>query len=191
MWSMRRGHRARWTFPPQAALWLCGLLVSGLVWALQRTLESRGLNYPDAPIVISHSEVVLIAPDSTPVKVVFSDRKQRQPDEVYYLTRKEPGYFLKGRIICRNTSAHSAEALQLAVVLLDALYNPVQMFAQPELSSARQLTTLLPAGTERTFHWEQKIPTADFVAVAVAVTRARLSNGTVWQASNEELIDIF
>lgn len=168
---------------------------AGIVWALERRIASQGHNYPSAPVVITRSDVTLIAPSSQPAKLVVTDRTTSR-EETYYLTRDEPGYRLQGKIVCRNDSAKTVEAVQLTIVLFDGSYQPVQTFVQQEVSSRQRLMTLLPAHAEREFVWEQPLDlttgsAARFVEVAVVVTRVRFADSNMWLAPRDELIAVF
>ena len=180
-----------WRAPSAGIVCLSCILIGGSVFALQRKLGSKSLNYPGSPVVITRSDVTLITPSSDPVKVVVSDAKKRKSDEVYYLTRDEPGYLLKGKVVCRNTSLQTVEAIQLAVVLLDAFHNPAKKIFQLELSSTQRLSTLLPIRSERELGWEQAVSSGEISEVAVVVVQAQFANSTVWTAPREELVDIF
>lgn len=172
---------------------VAGLCVAALraVQAVEYKLASKSLNYQGAPVVITQSDVTLIGPSTEPIKVVVSDKKQRAPDQVYYLTQDEAGYRLKGMLICRNESGRTVEALQLAVVQLDAFYNRIQSALKIELSSTQQMATLLPMRTERQFSWERAVSSGEASAVAVVVTHAQFADSSVWSAPREELVDIF
>lgn len=175
-------------------LTLC-VSVAGIAWALERRILSQGHNYPSAPVVITRSDVTLIAPSSTPAKLVVTDRTTSR-EETYYLTRDEAGYRLQGKIACRNDSAKTVEAVQLTIVLFDGSYRPVQTFVQQEVSSRQRLVTLLPTRAEREFAWEQPLDlttgsAARFVEVAVIVTRVRFVDSSVWLAPRDELVSVF
>ena len=170
-----------------------GLFVGGSsLLALQREVASKTHAYTNTPVAIRHSYVKLIEMFSTPTLMAIPGMKTK-PARVRYANRagQMPSrYVLEGELRCRNQSSKTVEALGLIIVPLDAFHQAVQTLGS-ERSSTHHVIARIPRQTEQRVTWEQEVGSPDVFEVAVVVTRVRFEDGTVWEAPEEELIDMF
>jgi hypothetical protein len=166
---------------------------AGSAWAVERRIGSTPHNHAEAPARIIRSEVTLIAPAGTPTKIVVTDKRAKTED-VYYLTREEAGYRVKGRLAFRNESRQTIELIRVTIVLLDRYFQAIEPPVEQEFSSRQRMSTLLPVGAERAFAWEHGVRSQSplqFVEVAVVITAVQFADASVWAAPRDEVIDVF
>ena len=175
-----------------AAFWAACMLIASAVWAMQRTLKCSAHNYEHAPMEAKRSQVALVETFTAPTQVMTTDSHARTT-RVRYANRAglAPSVFvLSWETLCTNVSPHAIEAFSLAIVAFDAFHQPVQSGGQGPFI-AQQVVERLPRGASKRVTWEQPVGSTDIYEVAVIVTRVRFEGGTMWNAPNEELLDIF
>jgi hypothetical protein len=179
------------------ALWSLAVTVLALpsAWALQRTVDTKVHNHAAAPVIITSSSATLVETYAAPTQVPLPNARIKR-SRVRYANRAglAPSTFiLNGKLVCRNQGQQPVEAIAVTVVLLDAFHQPVRPAGQKDDALVRQLVVQLPRRAEQTITWEQPLAAADaeVFEVALIVTRVRFTDGTVWSAPDEEVIDIF
>jgi hypothetical protein len=175
------------------SVYLLSVLFCASLWALQRALKSKIHNYPNAPVELKRPQITLVETFATPTQTRGPDAGARK-SRVRYANREglSPSSFvLSGEVICTNKSSQVVEALALTIVALDAFHQPVQLPGQRAAYLVQQVLETLPRGASKRIAWEQPITSSDVYEVAMVVTRVRFSDGSVWFAPGEELIDIF
>jgi hypothetical protein len=156
-------------------------------------LKSKVHNYPNTPVEVKRSKVTLVETFSAPTQFVAPGIKAKTT-RVRYANRAglAPSVFmLNGEVLCANTSAQPVEAISLAVILLDAFHQPVQVAGQRDAYMIKQVLEVLPRGGSKAIAWEHQVHSPEIYEIAVVVTRVRFADGSVWMAPGEELLDIF
>ena len=188
------GHPRRLSgFALCAAALMLSLPVCTALWAAQRPLKSKAHNYAGAPVLIKQSKVELVETFATPTQVGTRNPSVRG-SRIRHANRAgllPSRYVLQGELLCRNQAPGTVEALELSIVALDAFHRPLQPRGQVEAYAEEQVMETLPRGASKRISWQLPIASADVYEVAVIVTRVRFSDGTVWLAPEEELIDSF
>jgi hypothetical protein len=157
---------------------------------MQKPVRAKGHNYDQTPVAIQRASVTLIETFFAPTQLPLGSARVKQT-RVRYANRAgltPSSLVLDGEVVCRNQSRQEIEALELTVVLLDAFHQPIGGVKQ-EPVTVHRVSQRLPARSEQAIAWEQQIESLDVYEVAVVVTRARFTDGTLWQAPEEELID--
>ena len=176
-----------------AAVFIGCALMSTSLWALQRVLKAKALNYPKTPVEATRAHVTLVETYTMPTQYVAPDAKART-SRVRYANRAglSPSVFmLNGEVLCTNTSGKTVEALSLAVILLDAFHQPIQMTGRAGAPDVQQIMETLSRGGSKRITWEQQVRSTEVYEIAVVVTRIRFADGTTWIAPPEELLDTF
>jgi hypothetical protein len=178
---------------PQAVLIyaLCGAL-AGSAWALHKSLKTKAHNYPKAPVEVKRSSVELVETFTAPTQYVAADTKAKT-SRVRYANRAglTPSIFiLQGETTLLNTSSQPVEAFSLTIVALDAFHQPLQT-GSGGAAIVQQVTGTIPRGGSKRHEWQETVASPDVYEVAVVVTRVRFSDGKVWAAPSEELLDVF
>lgn len=177
---------------------LLSVLVCASLWSAQRVLKSKVRNYPNAPVVLKESKVRIVEVFGTPTQPLTPGAipgARIRGSRVRYANRAgllPSTYVLEGEVSCRNQSRQTVEALEVAIVPLDAFHQPIppQHRATPYI--VQQMATSLPSGAFQWVTFEQlPLSSPDVYEVAVVITRVRFADGSVWMAPKEELIDIF
>lgn len=185
--------RALHAFPMRVmALAAACVVMAGTVWAMQRTLKSKVVNYPKTPLEAKRSEATLVETYTTPTQAMTADSRAKTT-RVRYANRAglAPSVFLlSGQTLCANVSPHAVEAFSLAIVVFDAFHQPIQSGGRGPFI-IEQVMERLPRGASKQVAWEHSVSSEDVYEVAVIVTRVRFEDGTVWTAPQEELLDIF
>ena len=163
--------------------------------ALQKEIRSKARNYPKALVVVKQSSVRIEEIFSTPTQMVLpgSSGLKTTPSHIQYANRAgqlPSTYILKGTVVCQNKARQVVEAVGLTVALLDAFHQPVQVGAQNGPMLYKLPVHISPA-MEMELTWEKQLDTLDVFEVAVIVTRVRFTDGSVWMAPEEELVDVF
>lgn len=172
--------------------WLAAALLiasASPAWALQRNVRATAKNFSEAPVRLRDSSVELVEaytppsltgiPESGKSRVRYANRAGLVP----------PTYLLKGGLVCQNAGAQQVEAVKLTIVILDAFHEPVPVGADRRTQNVQQLVALIPRNSSKRLEWEMAVATGDVYEVAVVVTGVRFSDGSVWVAPVEELID--
>lgn len=173
-------------------VYLFGMAACASVWALQKAVRSKLHNYPNAPIEIKRSEVLLVETFSAPA-VDFPDAASRK-SRIRYANRgglAPSTFLLNGTALCVNRSAQSVSAFALTIVALDAFHQPIHLSGQKDVYAVQQVVTSLPRGGSKEISWQLASSSSDIYEVAVVVTKVRLGDDSLWVAPGEELIDIF
>ena len=177
------------------ALMVYGLsaMLAASLWALHKTLKAKAHNYPKTPVEVRRSDVELVETYTAPTQYVTGDAKAKT-SRVRYANRAglTPSIFvLRGETVLANTSAQPVEALSLTIVALDAFHQPLQTGGGEGAAIVQQVTGPIPRGSTTRHTWEEPVASPDVYEVAVVVTRVRFADGNVWNAPNEELLDVF
>jgi hypothetical protein len=171
----------------------CGVLViSSSVWAMQRVLVSKVHNYPNAPVEVKKSRVLLVETFTNPTQYVAPDQKAKTT-RVRYANRaglSASVFVMNGELTFVNRSTDAVEAVSMMVIPMDAFHQPLAQGSQQEGFTVQQMVDL-NRGASKTLTWEQNATSADVYEVAVIVTKVRFKAGKVWSAPAEELIDVF
>lgn len=175
-----------------AAAGLCSLLAAPGAGALQRTLRSKAHNYANTPVKVTQSKVTLLDVFPTPTQSGVPDAgksRVRYANRAGLLPRS---YRLRGELSCVNESAQAIEAVKLTVVILDAFHQAVAVPGQRSAYAVEQIVEPIPRGGAKRLLWERDVgTTAEVYEVAVVVTAVRFSDGSVWIAPDEELVELF
>ena len=169
------------------------LLLSTAAWAMQRVLKAAAHNYPKAPMEAKRPQATLAETYTAPTQAAGSGDSRARTSHVRYANRAglAPSVFVvSGEAQCTNVSQHAVEAFSLAIVVFDAFHQPVQSGGHGPFIM-QQIVERLPRGASKRVTWEQAVGSDDVYEVGVIVTRVRFDDGTVWNAPNEELLDIF
>jgi hypothetical protein len=162
-------------------------------WALQKTVRCKSHHYDEAPVGIQRSSVTMIETYFSPTQLPVPGGRVKQT-RVRYANRAgltPSSFVLKGAVTCRNQSRKEVEAMELSVVILDAFHRPILNAGQAEPVTVIRLPSRIPSKAEQQLSWEQQVESVDVYEVAVILTRVRFSDGSLWEAPAEELIDIF
>ena len=168
------------------------VVLAGTAWAMQRTLKSKVMNYPKTPLEAQSVQATLVETYTAPTQAMTADSRAKTT-RVRYANRAglAPSVFmLSGETLCANTSPHTVEAFSLAIVVFDAFHQPIQSGGRGPFI-IEQIMERLPRGASKRVTWEHTVSSEDVYEVAVIVTRVRFEDGTMWNAPNEELLDIF
>lgn len=168
------------------------LAAAAPAWALQRPVRANSRNFTGAPVLVKQSSVKLVEayasspsqagiPDSGKTRVRYANRAGLLPST----------YLLKGELMCQNTGPRQVEAVKLAIVVLNAFHEPVPIGADRRRHTIQQLVHAIPRSGSKRIPWEETVGTDDVYEVAVVITGVRFSDGSVWLAPDEELVDIF
>ena len=184
--------RTLWVLALGLSLWAS---ISPPLRALQKEIKSKPRNYRNAQVIIKESTVKLVEVFSTPTQMVFpgSTGMKAKPSMIQYANRAgqlPSAFLLTGKVLCKNKARQAVEAVGLTVVLLDAFHQAVQIGGQ-NASLLYKLSTHISPSMEGELTWEKQVDTLDVFEIAVIVTRARFSDGSVWMAPEEELVDVF
>ncbi|PIQ83131.1 MAG: hypothetical protein COV75_08955 [Candidatus Omnitrophica bacterium CG11_big_fil_rev_8_21_14_0_20_63_9] len=172
---------------------LFGTACMPTLWATERQVRATAKNYPAAPVQMLRPRAMLVETFTAPTQVALPGESVRTT-RVRYANRagQAPSvYLLSGEAVCVNRSNQAIEAVEVAVVLLDAFHQviPVPNSRTPYI--ALQFVQAMPRGSSQPLQWEERIGSIDIYEVAVIVTRVRFQDGSVWAAPEEELVDIF
>ena len=175
------------------AVYLLSAVVCTSLWALQRPLRSKVHNYADAPVVVKQSKVTLIETFATPTQLRAANTKART-SRVRYANRAgllPSTYAIKGEVFCQNQASRTVEALALTIVALDAFHQAITPPGRVKSYSIQQVVETLPRRSSRRITWQVPAGSPEVYEVAVIITGVRFSDGSVWHAPAEEIIDIF
>lgn len=173
-----------------AVFWLGAFLTTSL-WAFQRPLTTKSHNYPDAPMAIRQSWVELTETFATPTLAGASNSKARG-SRIRYANRAgqlPSRYELHGQVLCQNQTRQTIEVFALTIVPMNAFHQPVRPSGQAQPYATQQVVESLPQGMVKRIPWELMVNSPDIYEVAVVVTQVRFSDGSVWKAPQEELIE--
>ena len=179
----------------RSVLWAMGLgalcvLGSPPLWALQRAVKAKAHNYPHTPMVVKQVKATLTEVFGTPTQANAEDTRTR----IRYANRANQipsTYILQGEAVCLNGSSQSIEAFKLNIIALDAFHQPIHLPNRREPYAVQQIVKFVPEGSSKSIEWEQVVESEDVYEVVVVVTGVRFSDGSVWHAPDEELLDTF
>lgn len=175
------------------SLLLAGLPLANTLWAMDRSLRATAKNYPDAPVQIARTNAKLVETYTAPTQVALPGGSVRTT-RVRYANRagQAPSVFLlSGEALCHNRAGKAIEAIEVAIVMLDAFHQPLPAANGRLPYLIQQVLKPIAIGGSHHLAWEERVDAVDVYEVAVVVTRVRFVDGSVWAAPDEELVDIF
>jgi len=186
----------RWLWVTAVAF--LSVLVCASLWSAQRALKSKVRNYPNAPVVLKESKVRIVEVFGTPTQPLTPGAIQGarvRGSRVRYANRAgllPSASVLEGEVSCQNQSRQTVEALEVAIVPLDAFHQPIRSQPRATPYTVQQMAASLPSGASQWITFEQlPLSSSDVYEVAVVITRIRFADGSVWLAPEEELIDVY
>lgn len=183
----RSGWRAWWAM----ALLLC-LMAGGVVWAGERRIRSRVLRIDHAPVAAKDPQASLIEFMGPPESMVGTTSTRRQSG-VRYANRKgiwPSRYALQGKVMCRNMSRQTIEAISLTTILLDPFNRTQRAAATSGQYQLHSVIERFPRGVWKRIEWEIVDSPAEVYEVVVLVTGVRFENGTVWTVPQSEVAQL-
>ncbi len=177
----------------RSALVAALLIVSAQpVWALQRAVRANARNFSGTPVQVKRSQVKLVEAFLSPGQISVPDPGKARVLRYANRAGLQPStYVLKGELVCQNTGDRQVEAVKLAIVIFNAFHEPVLVGPERRRYTVQQLVDAIPRNASKRIAWEQPVGTNDVYEVAAVITGVRFSDGSVWIAPDEELVDVF
>lgn len=167
----------------------CCLAAATLLWAGEQSLRVKVFNPAHAPVLLADPHAILIEEFVRPGEEWSPGASRSGVNSVNHplvsvLT-------VAGEVSCINKSPQVVEAVGLLVVSLDAFHERTQSLLQSASHTSQHTHLSLARRGSKKLRWTQRAGSKDLYELAIVVRAVRFADGSVWQAPQEELVDVF
>lgn len=182
----RRPPRWFWSITVSLA---CCLVASTALWAAEHALRARVFNPPHAPVLLKEPRATLVEEFLAPGQAWSPGVRGHRVANANH--PRVSVFVIEGDVTCDNRSPQAVEAVGLMVVSLDAFHERTQSLLESAVYTSQHTDLSLSRRGSRRLRWRQPASSKDIYELAIVVRGVRFTDGSVWRASDEELVDIF
>ena len=172
-----------------AASLACCMAAATVLWAKEQSLRVRTFNPAHAPVLLKDPQATLIEEFVDPGEEWSPGARRSRVNSVN--NPRVSVFTVKGQVECANQSSQTIEAVGLTVVSLDAFHERTQSLWQSASSNSQHTDLALARWGSKTLSWTERASSRDLYELAIVVRAVRFADGSVWQAPQEELVDVF